>query len=283
MSGHSKWSTIKRKKGVNDAKRGKLFAKLIRSIEVAVKEGGTDPASNPSLNQAINKAKSNSVPSENIQRAIKRSDGVGGYANTGATGATYDSPALIVSSTFKRVAKSILNGLECTVDSNEIEITVLPDLVAGVASITTNQTSICLGGDPAELSVIDGTVSRTVAGPGISFLWQTSPNGLAPWTDTAVTTENYNPIAGSQVTDLYYRRAVIRRNSGGVELCRDESSSVRINLNSIQAGTITNTQSTVCIGDSQCDHHMVHQTMFHYISFLRRAQWTPTSTREMEG
>ena len=81
MSGHSKWSTIKRKKGVNDAKRGKLFAKLIRSIEVAVKEGGTDPASNPSLNQAINKAKSNSVPSENIQRAIKRSDGVDNLSN----------------------------------------------------------------------------------------------------------------------------------------------------------------------------------------------------------
>ena len=81
MSGHSKWSTIKRKKGINDAKRGKLFAKLIRSIEVAVKEGGSDPASNPSLNQAINKAKSNSVPSDNIQRAIKRSDGVDNLSN----------------------------------------------------------------------------------------------------------------------------------------------------------------------------------------------------------
>ena len=172
------------------------------------------------------------------------------WNNTGATGPTYDQASLAVSSTFKRIAFSDLNGQICSVESNQISVTVEPVLVGGVASITTNQTSICLGGDPAELSVIDGGTPRTPAGPGISFLWQTSPNGLAPWTDTAVTTENYNPIAGSQVTDLYYRRAVIRRNSGGVELCRDESSSVRINLNSIQAGTITNTQSTVCNGDT---------------------------------
>ena len=172
------------------------------------------------------------------------------WNNTGATGPTYDQGSLAVSSTFKRIAFSDLNGQVCSVESNQISITVAAALVGGVASITTNQTSICLGGDPAEISVIDGTVSRTAAGPGISFLWQTSPNGLAPWTDTAVTTENYNPIAGSQVTDLYYRRVVIRRNSGGVELCRDESSSVRINLNSIQAGTVTNTQSTICNGDT---------------------------------
>ena len=75
MSGHSKWSTIKRKKGVNDAKRGKLFAKLIRGIEVAGKNGGPDPENNASLYQAINKAKSNSVPNENIERALKRLSG----------------------------------------------------------------------------------------------------------------------------------------------------------------------------------------------------------------
>ena len=57
MSGHSKWSTIKRKKGANDAKRGKLFAKLIRAIEVAAKKGGIDPDNNASLYQAISKAK----------------------------------------------------------------------------------------------------------------------------------------------------------------------------------------------------------------------------------
>ena len=75
MSGHSKWSTIKRKKGANDAKRGKLFAKLIRAIEVAAKNGGTDPANNASLYQAISKAKSMSVPNSNIENALKRLSG----------------------------------------------------------------------------------------------------------------------------------------------------------------------------------------------------------------
>ena len=75
MSGHSKWSTIKRKKGANDAKRGKLFAKLIRAIEVAAKKGGTDPANNASLYQAISKAKSMSVPNNNIDNALKRLSG----------------------------------------------------------------------------------------------------------------------------------------------------------------------------------------------------------------
>tara|TARA_B100001109_G_C18826385_1_gene457212 strand:+ start:577 stop:1320 length:744 start_codon:yes stop_codon:yes gene_type:complete len=75
MSGHSKWSTIKRKKGANDAKRGKLFAKLVKAIEVAAKNGGTDPSANAALYQAISKAKSNSVPNDNIERALKRVDG----------------------------------------------------------------------------------------------------------------------------------------------------------------------------------------------------------------
>ena len=75
MSGHSKWSTIKRKKGANDAKRGKLFAKLIRGIEVAARNGGADPNNNASLYQAISKAKSNSVPNDNIERALKRLNG----------------------------------------------------------------------------------------------------------------------------------------------------------------------------------------------------------------
>jgi len=75
MSGHSKWSTIKRKKGANDAKRGKLFAKLIRGIEVAARNGGADPNNNTSLYQAISKAKSNSVPNDNIERALKRLSG----------------------------------------------------------------------------------------------------------------------------------------------------------------------------------------------------------------
>jgi YebC/PmpR family DNA-binding regulatory protein len=75
MSGHSKWSTIKHKKGAKDAQRGKLFAKLARAVEVAAREGGGDPAANAALAQAIDKAKSASVPNDNIERAIKRGTG----------------------------------------------------------------------------------------------------------------------------------------------------------------------------------------------------------------
>ncbi len=75
MSGHSKWATTKHKKAVVDAKRGKLFAKLIKNIEVAARIGGGDPAGNPTLYDAIQKAKKNSVPNDNIDRAVKRGSG----------------------------------------------------------------------------------------------------------------------------------------------------------------------------------------------------------------
>ena len=75
MSGHSKWATTKHKKAVVDAKRGKLFAKLIKNIEVAARTGGGDPAGNPTLYDAIQKAKKTSVPNDNIDRAVKRGSG----------------------------------------------------------------------------------------------------------------------------------------------------------------------------------------------------------------
>jgi YebC/PmpR family DNA-binding regulatory protein len=75
MSGHSKWATTKHKKAVIDAKRGKLFAKLIKNIEVAARTGGGDPAANPTLFDAIQKAKKTSVPNDNIDRAVKRGSG----------------------------------------------------------------------------------------------------------------------------------------------------------------------------------------------------------------
>jgi YebC/PmpR family DNA-binding regulatory protein len=81
MSGHSKWATTKHKKAVVDAKRGKLFAKLIKNVEVAARTGGGDPAGNPTLFDAIQKAKKSSVPNENIDRAVRRGAGrVGGGA-----------------------------------------------------------------------------------------------------------------------------------------------------------------------------------------------------------
>ncbi|GAA3605203.1 YebC/PmpR family DNA-binding transcriptional regulator [Microlunatus ginsengisoli] len=75
MSGHSKWATTKHKKAVIDARRGKLFAKLIKNIEVAARVGGGDPAGNPTLYDAIQKAKKTSVPNDNIDRAVKRGSG----------------------------------------------------------------------------------------------------------------------------------------------------------------------------------------------------------------
>lgn len=75
MSGHSKWATTKHKKAAIDAKRGKLFAKLIKNIEVAAKTGGADPAGNPTLYDAVQKAKKASVPGDNIDRALKRASG----------------------------------------------------------------------------------------------------------------------------------------------------------------------------------------------------------------
>ena len=85
MSGHSKWATTKHKKAVVDAKRGKLFAKLIKNVEVAARTGGGDPAGNPTLFDAIQKAKKNSVPNENIDRAVRRGAGLE------AGGATYET------------------------------------------------------------------------------------------------------------------------------------------------------------------------------------------------
>jgi YebC/PmpR family DNA-binding regulatory protein len=75
MSGHSKWATIKHKKGAADKARGKLFAKLIRQVEVAAREGGGDPDSNPTLRTMFQKARDNSVPLDTIERAIKRGTG----------------------------------------------------------------------------------------------------------------------------------------------------------------------------------------------------------------
>ncbi|NAZ87493.1 YebC/PmpR family DNA-binding transcriptional regulator [Kineococcus indalonis] len=75
MSGHSKWATTKHKKAVVDAKRAKSFARLIKNIEVAARTGGGDPAGNPTLYDAIQKAKKTSVPADNIERAVKRGSG----------------------------------------------------------------------------------------------------------------------------------------------------------------------------------------------------------------
>lgn len=88
MSGHSKWATTKHKKAVVDARRGKMFARLIKNIEVAARVGGGDPAGNPTLYDAIQKAKKSSVPNENIERARKRGAGERPAAPTGRPSCT---------------------------------------------------------------------------------------------------------------------------------------------------------------------------------------------------
>jgi YebC/PmpR family DNA-binding regulatory protein len=89
MSGHSKWSSIKHKKGAADAKRGQLFSKLSRAIIIAAREGGPDPAGNATLAAAIQKARDNSMPKDNIERAIARGAGSAGDADAYET-VTYE-------------------------------------------------------------------------------------------------------------------------------------------------------------------------------------------------
>src|SRR5207248_9518432 len=85
MSGHSKWSSIKHKKAATDAKKGQLFTKLARAIQVAAREGGPDPAGNATLATAIDKARAASMPKDNIERAIAKG------AGSGADGETFEA------------------------------------------------------------------------------------------------------------------------------------------------------------------------------------------------
>lgn len=105
MSGHNKWSTIKRKKGAADAKRGKLFTKIIKEITIAAKEGGADPELNPRLRLAVQNAKGANMPKDNIERAIKK-----------ATGAEADS---YIETSFEGYGPAgIAIFVECLTDNN---------------------------------------------------------------------------------------------------------------------------------------------------------------------
>ena len=106
MSGHSKWSTIKRKKGALDAKRSKIFSKINKEITVAVKEGGPDPESNPRLRLAISNAKGQSMPKDNIDRAINKGKDKDGTSFTEPTFEGY-------------LPHGIAVFIECTTDNNQ--------------------------------------------------------------------------------------------------------------------------------------------------------------------
>jgi YebC/PmpR family DNA-binding regulatory protein len=104
MSGHNKWSTIKRKKGALDAKRSKIFSKIIKDITIAVKEGGSDPDGNPRLRLAIANAKGASMPKDNIQRAISK-------------GADKDAAALLETTYEGKGPHGVAIFVECTTDN----------------------------------------------------------------------------------------------------------------------------------------------------------------------
>lgn len=112
MSGHSKWSTIKRKKGAQDAKRGKVFTKIIKEISIAVKEGGsTDPDANPRLRLAINNAKGANMPKDNIERAIKKAGDKDGanYENVTYEGYGPNGIAIFIEASTDNLNRTVSN------------------------------------------------------------------------------------------------------------------------------------------------------------------------------
>ncbi|MBW8048805.1 MAG: YebC/PmpR family DNA-binding transcriptional regulator [Cytophagales bacterium] len=111
MSGHSKWSTIKRKKGVNDAKRSKLFSKIIREITIACKESGPNPDTNSRLRLAIQNAKGSNMPKDTIERAIKKGAGVDSarYIETTYEGYAVNGVAVIVECTTDNLNRTLSN------------------------------------------------------------------------------------------------------------------------------------------------------------------------------
>ncbi len=112
MSGHSKWSTIKRKKGANDAKRGKIFTRIIKEFSIAIKEGGSsDPDANPRLRLAIANAKGVNMPKDNISRAIKKAEDKGGdnYEEVTYEGYGPSGIALFIEATTDNLKRTVSN------------------------------------------------------------------------------------------------------------------------------------------------------------------------------
>ena len=150
MSGHSKWATTKHKKAVIDAKRGKLFAKLVKNIEVAARVGGGDLGGNPTLYDAIQKAKKTSVPNDNIDRAVKRGSGVG------ADAVNYDT---IMYEAYGPAGVAIL--IECLTDNRNRAVSDVR------VAVTRNGGTIADGGSVQRLFERKGvvTVAKTQEAP----------------------------------------------------------------------------------------------------------------------
>src|SRR6202167_1689050 len=140
MSGHSKWATTKHKKAVVDAKRGKLFAKLIKNVEVAARTGGGDPAGNPTLYDAIQKEKKSSVPNENIDRAMRRGAGLeaGGAAYETVTYEGYapGGVAVLVQTLTDNRNRAAADVLTAVLDAGAEEVNDLGDSLEVVSEAT---------------------------------------------------------------------------------------------------------------------------------------------------
>lgn len=185
MAGHSKWATTKHKKAALDAKRGKLFAKLVKGVEVAARIGGPDPAGNPSLYEAIQKAKKSSVPNDNIDRAVKRGAGLE------SGGADYET---IMYEAYGPAGVAML--IECLTDNrnrsaSEVRVAItrnggtMADVGSvqrmfsrkGVVSLPKEQGGRTLSEDDVMEAALEGGLEDVVDG-GESWEAQSDPNDL---------------------------------------------------------------------------------------------------------
>ena len=186
MSGHSKWATIKHKKGATDAARGRLFAKLIRQVEVAAREGGGDPETNPTLRTMFHKARESSVPLDTIERAIKRGTGdlegvryeqisYEGYAPSGVAVIVEcltdnrNRTASDVRSTFSKAGGSMAEPGSVSWQFERKGVVSVPKARAGGAAVTE---------DDVMLTALDAGADD-ISDTGDAWLVTTPPAGLA--------------------------------------------------------------------------------------------------------
>lgn len=166
MAGHSKWATTKHKKAIVDAKRGKLFAKLVKNVEVAARMGGGDLAGNPTLYDAVQKAKKASVPSDNIDRALKRGSG----AESG--GADYET---IIYEAYGPAGVAIL--IECLTDNRNrsasdvrVAVTRSGGTMADVGSVSrmfSRKGVVTVAAQQEEMAVSEDTVMEAALDAGL--------------------------------------------------------------------------------------------------------------------
>jgi YebC/PmpR family DNA-binding regulatory protein len=181
MSGHSKWATTKHKKAANDAKRAKLWAKLIRNIEVAARTGGADLDGNPTLYDAVYKARKNSVPNDNIERAIKRGsgadDGSVDYTNIMYEGYAPGGVAVLI---------------ECLTDNRnraaaEVRLAVSRNggnmADPGSVSYQFARKGVIISSGSSEDSILEATIEHDVediAQVGDNYVLTTDPSAMVP-------------------------------------------------------------------------------------------------------